>query len=363
MSGMILPRYLAMRFISWIAAVFLLGSAIILLADFLELLRRTSDSDSVTVLRALLISGLRTPSLTEEFLPFAVLFGSIAAFIGLSRRLELVVVRASGVSVWQFILPPLIVALMIGVAATTIYNPISAVLKERANLLGATLFDGEQKALIQTSGDVWFRQDGDEGESIVHAGQVVEDGKHLFGVVVYQFDDDNTFRQRINAKEAELSDGEWLLRDATAYSTDGEATDHDTYAVSTFLTPTEVRETIGQPDAVPFWRLPSVITLTKRAGLPAYRYRLRYQSLLARPVLLAAMVLIAATVSLRLARLGGIARAIAGGVAAGFVLYVTAEITSDLGGAGVIAPAAAAWAPGLAAILLGVSILLHQEDG
>ncbi|MDQ0315627.1 LPS export ABC transporter permease LptG [Amorphus orientalis] len=363
MSGIVLPRYLAMRFVSSIGAVFLLGTAIILLADFLELLRRTSDSDSITVLRALLISALRTPSLTEEFLPFAVLFGSIAAFIGLSRRLELVVVRAAGVSVWQFAAPALVVAILIGMGATTIYNPLSATMKERANRLGTTLFEGEQNLLIQTSGDVWFRQDGLEGESIVHARQVVSGGEELFDVAVYQFDDENVFRQRINARKATLSDGEWLLEGVTLYSTDGESEELDTYSLSTFLTPAEVRETVAQPDAVPFWRLPGVIALTQRAGLPAYRYRLRYQTLLARPILLAAMVLIAATVSLRMARLGGVARAIAGGVAAGFVLYVTAEITSDLGGAGVISPSAAAWAPGLAAILLGVSILLHQEDG
>ncbi|MEW5421820.1 LPS export ABC transporter permease LptG [Amorphus sp. 3PC139-8] len=363
MSGLILPRYLAMRFVSWIAAVFLLGTTIILLADFLELLRRTSDSDSVTVLRALLISSLRTPSLTEEFLPFAVLFGSIAAFIGLSRRLELVVVRASGVSVWQFALPAVVVAIVIGMMATTVYNPVSAMMKERANRLGASLFDGEQKLLIQTTGDVWFRQDGLEGESIVHARQVVDSGRELYDVAIYQFDDQNVFRQRINARHAELDDGEWQLSNATIYGPDGGEEQRDTFAVSTFLTPAEVRETVAQPDAVPFWRLPSVITLTQRAGLPAYRYRLRYQTLLARPVLLAAMVLIAATVSLRLARLGGLASAIAGGVIAGFVLYVTAEITSDLGGAGVITPTTAAWAPGLAAILLGVSILLFQEDG
>lgn len=363
MSGVVLPRYLAMRFVTWISAVFMLGTTIILLADFLELLRRTSDSDSITVLRALLISALRTPSLTEEFLPFAVLFGSIAAFIGLSRRLELVVVRAAGVSVWQFAAPAIVVAIVIGMAATTVYNPISALMKERANRLGAALFDGEQKLLIQTTGDVWFRQDGLEGESIVHARQVVDGGRQLFNVVVYQFNEDSSFRQRVDAREAQLSDGEWKLTDATVYSANGSSKPFDSYAISTFLTPAEVRETVAQPDAVPFWHLPAVITLTQRAGLPAYRYRLRYQTLLARPILLAAMVLIAATVSLRLARLGGVARAIAGGVVAGFVLYVTAEITRDLGGAGVIAPATAAWAPGLAAILLGVSILLHQEDG
>ena len=41
------------------------------------------------------------------------------------------VARAAGVSAWQFIAPALIVALVLGVVATTIYNPIAANLRER----------------------------------------------------------------------------------------------------------------------------------------------------------------------------------------------------------------------------------------
>ncbi|WP_319529122.1 LptF/LptG family permease [uncultured Cohaesibacter sp.] len=66
------------------------------------------------------------PELNERILPFATLFGSIAAFLNLSRRLELVIVRASGMSAWQFISPALFVAAGLGVFAITVYNPVSA---------------------------------------------------------------------------------------------------------------------------------------------------------------------------------------------------------------------------------------------
>jgi len=75
---------------------------------------------------------------------------------------------------------------------------------------------------------------------------------------------------------------------------------------------------------------------TADAGLDARGYRLQFQRLLARPLLLVAMVLVAAAFSLRFFRFGGIAKTLAGGVAAGFVLYIATEIFSDLGGAGTI---------------------------
>ena len=75
------------------------------------------------------------------------------------------------------------------------------------------------------------------------------------------------------------------------------------------------------------------------------------------------MVLIAAVVSLGFARYGGLAPMIFGGVISGFMLYVATEITSDLGSAGTISPAIAAWSPGVIATLMGVTFLLHREDG
>jgi lipopolysaccharide export system permease protein len=75
------------------------------------------------------------------------------------------------------------------------------------------------------------------------------------------------------------------------------------------------------------------------------------------------MILVAATVSLRFFRFGGIARMVLGGVIAGFVLYVATELTEDLGANGIIAPEMAAWLPAILGSLLGVLALLHLEDG
>ncbi len=76
-----------------------------------------------------------------------------------------------------------------------------------------------------------------------------------------------------------------------------------------------------------------------------------------------AMVLIAATVSLRLFRLGNVLPMILGGVAAGFLLYVALEMAKQLGAAGVVHDVVAAWVPVVVAMLTGLTILLHQEDG
>ena len=98
--------------------------------------------------------------------------------------------------------------------------------------------------------------------------------------------------------------------------------DRDVYDLKTNLTPTQVRESFATPDTVPFWQLADYIRLAENAGLAAAGYRLQYYQLLAQPFYLAAMVLLAASVSLRSVRFGGVREMVLGGVVVSFLLYV-----------------------------------------
>ncbi|RAI00258.1 LPS export ABC transporter permease LptG [Acuticoccus sediminis] len=361
-TGRVLSIYVGTTFLRWIFGFFVLGTAIIFLADAVELIRRTVDRDTFSASTAVLASFYKTPSLTEEFLPFAVLFGSIAAFLALNRRLELAVMRSAGISAWQFLAPAVVVVIGIGIATTTLYNPVSAAGRERSDELVAQVLGKE--ALTLTGGEsIWFRQDGADGPSIMHAVAASSDGLTLYRVEIHRFDDAEQFIGRLEADSATLGDGKWHLENVSSYNADGNRTIEPTAELATALTPVEVHEAVARPDAISFWNLPAAVQLAERAGLPAHRFALQFQVLLARPLLLAAMVLIAASVSLRMVRLGGVTRAITGGVVAGFSLYIASAVASDLGEAGAVAPVLAAWLPGLAATLFGATALLYSEDG
>ena len=107
--------------------------------DYVELLRRSSDWPKATAFVLAEISLFRVPQLSERIMPFAVLVGAMSCYLALSRRLELVVARAAGVSAWQFVAPSMIAAFLFGVAATTIYNPLAAVMHERSKHLEAEM--------------------------------------------------------------------------------------------------------------------------------------------------------------------------------------------------------------------------------
>ena len=89
----------------------------------------------------------------------------------------------------------------------------------------------------------------------------------------------------------------------------------------------------------------------------------QYHSLLAMPLLLMSMALIAGTVSLRFSRFSQSPAMILGGILSGFMLYVVTMLAKAFGSSGVVPPFVAAWIPAIVAMSIGATVLLHQEDG
>jgi lipopolysaccharide export system permease protein len=356
-----LGRYLCGRFLRNVGAVFAILFLVIFLGDFVELLRRASDAQRAGAGLLAWLALLRTPTIAEQVLPFAVLGGAMFAFVGLSRRLELVIARSAGVSVWQFLTPPIVIVLAIGVFATVAYNPMSAALKQKANAIETRIFGKSTQADADAS--LWIRQRSLDGQSILRAERSSNGGTVLSGVTAYVYDPAGRFQERVEAQRAFLGAGYWTMAEARIVRPGEEPRTETAFRLGTSLTAEQVVQSFVHPASVSFWRLPEISRRTEAAGLDAVAYRMQFQTLLARPLLLLAMVLIAATVSLRFFRFGGIGQMVSGGVAAGFVLYVATKLTGDLGGAGLLSAPVAAWSPAVVGSMLGTLVLLHQEDG
>ena len=358
-----LARYFGLRFLTAVLLVFAGIFALVTLVDYIEMMRRAGDIPNVSAVLVAKTSFYRVPQVVERILPFCILIGAMSCYLNLSRRLELVVARSAGLSAWQFVAPALLVAFVLGLMATAIYNPVSAILQERSKRFEAELFGHTASGLSRSGGTFWIGQRTDEGQAIINAVSSRDQGINLNGVSVFTFDTEGRFKQRIEARAAVLEAGVWVLRDARVYALAVLPVKQSEFYLKTSLTPEQVRESFATPETVPFWELPQYIQIAEHAGLVAAGYRLQFQKLLARPFLLAAMVLLAAAVSLRFFRFGGVQKMVLSGVAAGFLLYVLSKVTEDLSKAELMHPVAAAWLPVLAGGVTGFIALLYQEDG
>jgi lipopolysaccharide export system permease protein len=354
-------RYMTRKFASAVAGTFLGTFGLVLIVDFVEQLRRVEDSTRAPTQLVALLAIYRVPAFVEVVLPFAVLVGAMLCFLGLSRKLELVVARAAGLSAWQFLTPAIVVALLTGIFAATIYNPVASEFRERGMKLESELFG--RIYLTESRTNFWLRQATPAGQAVINAASATNRGQRLTSVSVLVYATDGSFKERIDADSADLEDGYWQLNKARVTPVGREPENHQTLRLDTLLTADQVRQSFVMPEQVSFWELPQFIELARRSGLPAARFELQYQLLLARPLLLVAMVLVAAAASLRFARLGGLGRTILGGVVAGFLLYVGSELAGNLGRSNLVPPVLAAWSPAFIGALMGFMVLLKQEDG
>jgi len=360
-----LSYYIGRQFLLAFLLLFTLFLFLIFMFDIVELLRRTASKPNVNFTSVVEMALLKLPYLGQELFPFAVLFGAMSAFWRLTRSNELVITRAAGVSAWQFMFPVLIAAFALGVIHVGIVNHFASATLTRFQVLEARHLKGNDNLLALSGAGLWLRQSNEQGQSVVHADQVLQQGQHveLSNVVVFMYSGTDAFSGRMNAKKAVLEDGFWRMTDTWVYMPDSSPKFEAEYWLETDLTLNKIQESFAPPETMSFWAIPEFITQLEKAGFSAIRHKLRWHTLLAAPFLMCAMVLIAASFTLRQSRRGATTFVIAGGVLTGFVLYFFSDVVFALGLSDSIPVALAAWTPSGVATLLGLTTLLHLEDG
>lgn len=360
-----LSFYIGRHFLTWFSVVFGGFVGVILMISVLELMTRAAGKPAATFAVVLNMAILKMPFLAQEAIPFAILFGGMLAFWKLNRSNELVAVRAAGVSVWQFTLPALVIAALIGIIKIGAFNPAASQMLSRYEQMESKYLSGRSSILAVSNSGVWLRQSDENGQSVIHARHAVSAKMELEDVLILIYEGADHFVRRIDAKSALLDNGYWVLSDArvTEPGNDPLPRVHATYRLQTDLTPTKILQSFASPESISFWELPRFIRTLESAGFSALAHRLHWNSLLAEPLLLCAMILIAGAFSLRHNRRSGVFIAVIGGVATGFVVYFASHLVLAVASKGAIPAALAAWAPAGATTLLGLSTLLHLEDG
>ncbi|HEX4182291.1 MAG TPA: LptF/LptG family permease [Caulobacteraceae bacterium] len=361
-----IETYVLLHTLSAVAAATAVISTVILLIDFVEISRTVGVRAEIGFNQILGLTLLQTPSLILILLPFAFLFGVLGAFVNLNRRSELIALRAAGVSAWRFIFPAAIAAAVIGAAGSTVLNPITSAMSARFEKVRDDLM---QDSLPAGPKEVWLRQGDSQTQVVIRARAGDDDNGVLrlsrVSLFISQNDSDHglKFSRRIEAAQARLLPGHWLLTGAQDATPGALAQRYDTLEIPSTLDGRTALERFASPAAVSFWGLWTAIARTEQAGFSATGYRLQLQDLLAAPLLYAAMSILAAAFSLRLIRLGGLAQLAGSGVALGFVLFFFDQFCNALGRAEAIPPFVAAWSTPILALLSGFTLLCYTEDG
>jgi lipopolysaccharide export system permease protein len=360
-----IERYVLVQQTRSLAIALAVIAALIMLIDFVEISRGVGSDVDLSAVRILGLMALKSPQVILQLLPFVFLFGTLAAFVGLNRRSELIAMRAAGVSAWRFVLPAAGAALVFGIVTVTALGPLAASAdglfqRERARLSGSV-------AGAEANQAVWIREGDDARQIVIRAARQDRARAELRGVTFFIYTNDErglrTFSERIDAASATLANGSWRLVDAVGAQAGQRAVRYSSLSLPSSLADEEAFERFARPQSTPFWSLPAQIARVEAAGFSSTAYQLRLQQLLATPLMFAAMSILAAAFSLRLMRLGDLARMSAAAVVLGFGFFFVNQAASAFGSAEVIPPWLAAWLPPLLTALAAFTLLFYTEDG
>ncbi|MFT4090711.1 MAG: LptF/LptG family permease [Asticcacaulis sp.] len=340
-------------------------SSVIFLIDYVEVSKNLGQKADLTSIHIIGLLLLKSPNVILILLPFVFLFGTLGAFVSLNRRSELVAMRAAGVSAWRFVLPASGMAFLIGILTISVLNPVASLLGDRYDQVQATI-EGKNVVANGDGGIIYLRQGEGNKQTVIRA-KIGQSGNELTNATfwTYVLDSKGTpqFESRIDAQQAILKPGTWQLKGAREAFVGEPVREHATLSLESSLNPHNAFHKRASPQSTPFWKLPLLIRQIESSGFTAAPYILRLHQLLATPVMFAAMAGLGAVFSLRLMRLGGMARLAVSGVGLGFAVFFVNQLCGAMGKAEVIPIFLAGWATPVLALLSAMTLLVYTEDG
>jgi lipopolysaccharide export system permease protein len=364
---MTIYRYFAIRFLRSFLATLAAFMVLSVMIETVEQLRRFA-SDSMSFSTGFGLSLLAVPRNLYDILPLVALLATIVLYLSLARTSELTVARAAGLSALRVTTAPVLVSMLIGIVAVAAVNPIIAATGERYERITQRLDGGVISTLSVGGEGLWLRQPSLAGQTVIHAARVDPGGTRFDDVAFFGFDEFGRALYRIEAESARLGDGAWEIGPGKRWlftgrgNPEANARDFDSFALPSDLTQRKIRDSVGEPADVPIWDLPDFIRQLEAAGFSATAHRLHFQSELAKPFLMAAMILAGAAFLLRPARFGRLGVMVLAAVLAGAALFFLRNFANVMAEAGSIPVVAAAWAPPTAGLLIGLWLMLQFED-
>ena len=185
----------------------------------------------------------------------------------------------------------------------------------------------------------------------------------MLDVEIIQFDESGAFESRITAPSGQIADGLFRLTAPRFYRRDEAVKTLPQWELSSSLTSSSLADNFANARIINVWQLPGYIAAAGKSGIDVTRHEVRLQSLLALPILLMAMVMVAACFSLPTGRMFTSGQTLGLSVLCGFGLFLFNDFIVLMGELNLMPPIMASWVPAFIALLLSISYLLTTEDG
>ena len=355
----VINRYLTGQFLAIFAGctvAFVMLYVIIDMFDRMDILLR----HRATVSAAARYFLFKIPLMLTHITPPAVTVSVLLAFGLMSRRNEIIALRASGVSLAQTALPVLAAAAVLSVAALIWNETVVPYCSREFQYVNNVEIRQRKVRGILSDRKIWYH--GADG--FYNIDYVDRTHQTVHGLVIYRLDDDFRLRSVIEVPRAQWLNGRWNASGAVEHRL-VDRTFSDVPIESRDLalseTPDDFLEVQRKPEELSYRVLRQRISDLTGKGIDASHYLVDLNLKLAVPFASFVLAVVAVPIGGRLRRHPSIA-AIAGiGMVIGFGYWVLLGLANSLGQSGALPPMIAAWCANAIYLLIGVALFLTSE--
>ena len=359
--------YLAKNFLTRFLQVLCGFSLIIFFINFMETMKKMSESESPFYI-SVLLAFLQIPDFLNDVVSSLVLVATIITFFTLSSRSEITIIRVSGFSLWQIVRPIAVSAMILGIFWVTILDLLSIKMTQQFHSLESKYVRKELREVTVPQGGVWLKQNSLEKpgeELVILTKKIYREDLEFDDVTIWFFNKKGEFYKKIDTEKMFLKKGFWLLdksilNDEISINKNLSSISIPTDLEANFVIQ-KVINNFQNVKIFSLFELPALIRDLASSGFSTTKFIIYFHSLLTKPLLFAAMSLIACYFSLNHIRNQNTIFLILCGIVLGLVLYITSSIINALGASGLIPIFAATWLIALICLAIG-TLLIYQKE-
>lgn len=291
---------------------------------------------------ALMFVGLSLPKYAFDLLPIAALIGSLLALGNLARTLELVVVRAAGVSTMRIALWTAMAGVILMIFTGIIGEVVAPPMDQYARQLKT--FAKFNDYSMAGNRSAWAK----DGDMMISVRQQSADNRYG-GVYVFKFDAQRRLRGVGHANNASIDENNlWQLENYVESRIGDERVEvvkEPETQLQTRLSPEFLGLAVLDADSLPGRGLYSYIQHLKENGLDSRTYETAFWARIARTVAVAIIVVLAVPFAFGPMRSTGTGARTVVGIMIGVVFFLLAKMLESGGAVFNMPPLMVAWLP------------------
>ena len=357
----VINNYLAREFLKITINMSLVFFALGFIVNLFEEINFFKDFD-VGIEVPIILSALYVPNLLYNALPFVILLSGIWFFQKIKKTDEIIAMKVSGMSNFSVIMIPSIISVILGVFVVTSINPITSVLVKKYETIRGS-YEKEQNYLAAiTVNGIWIKEKNFGKNYIIRSQNL--DNQSLINLTIYEFDYNNNFLKRIEAKSADISSLNWKLYDAKVIDKDGKTVSKniDNLSYQSMYDIKKIKSLYSNLDTISFWNLEKEIELLEERGYSTGEMRSKFQRSLAFPFFLLSMVLLSGVFTLGMRSKENNLTYVFIAIIASVLIFYFNDFSAALGKTEKLPIEVSVWMPIVIIFIFGAAGLIHANQ-